>query len=245
MTPTILPVNDWAQLSNEPAQAYAGFVAFLALGPWREIRLVAQQLWGEDPPRRAQIARVKHWSDEFDWDRRAASYDAYSAKEIVSRLSLSRLKLIERVMKNAQLLNEHLSAQDIRGVTAYTRMALEAARMEVGLAQTVIAHHHVAGSPPTPVVEITLEEYLTQAQGLTALPLVEAATDFIAKHHRSPLLRDESDEIYDDTGADTDEDEDDATTTICPPSQAPTLLPGQRREAIPRKRGRPPTTGAW
>ena len=77
------PVDPWDQQPGEPAQAYAWFRAYLTLGPGQTLDELADAL---DRPKHLLAAYRQAW----DWDHRAAAWDAQQAESMAARRHAAR-----------------------------------------------------------------------------------------------------------------------------------------------------------
>ena len=156
----------WDQIEGETHKAYAAFSAYLALGPWRSHRALADKLYAG---RIAGVRTIEGWSGRNRWVERARAWDKAQAALIREELSAQRLELARQVMLNAAKLNDVIEGADLRGVSAYTKMAMDASRTETGLPQSVgeVRHAgHDGGPLPTPDPRIPLSLYARAAQDM-------------------------------------------------------------------------------
>jgi hypothetical protein len=123
----------WARQPGETDKSHAAFEVYLSLGPWRSLRATCEQIYRKT----TVLKQVEIWSVKFNWVARARAYDAAQAVVVREKLAAQRLALSEQVLRNAAQLNESIEGADLRGVSAYTKMALDASRTETGLPQTV------------------------------------------------------------------------------------------------------------
>lgn len=159
MSDELVPfVEPWERQEGEDHKAYAAFLFFIAQGPFRELKEVALRVFGNSAGK--GLVQVKMWAQQYGWDHRAEHYDDYASKQILRGLTAARLNLAKTVIKNAQEVNDNLAMYSLREVATYTKMAIDVCRSEVGLAQVVVQHQ--IGNAPAPVVEVSLEEYLTE-----------------------------------------------------------------------------------
>jgi hypothetical protein len=154
----------WDRQPGETDKAYAAFGAYLALGPWRSQRALCDQIYGG---KISGLRTIEGWSGRNLWVDRARSWDAAQAVKIREELAAQRLDLARQVMRNAADLNAQLDPSDLRGVSAYTKMALDASRTETGLPQSVgevrLAGHD-GGPLPTPdLLKVPLAAYAEAA----------------------------------------------------------------------------------
>ena len=66
----------WLRQSDENNRWYSRFLAYLALGPGRSVRATYNQEKGNETSRQATPA-WRQAAQRFDWERRAAAYDAW------------------------------------------------------------------------------------------------------------------------------------------------------------------------
>jgi hypothetical protein len=166
MSDELVPCGEpWERQEDEDHKAYAAFLFFIAQGPFRELKEVSLRVFGNAAGK--GIAQVKRWAQQYCWEHRADLYDDHASKQILRGLTAARLNLAKTIMKNAQEINENLSMYSPREAAAYTKLAIDVCRSEVGLAQVVVQHQ--IANAPAPVVEVSLEEYLTEI-GATIKP---------------------------------------------------------------------------
>lgn len=156
----------WDRQSGDTDKSFAAFSLYLALGPWRSHRELCDRLYSG---RTSGLRLINEWSRKNAWVERARAWDAAQAVKIREELAAQRLDLARQVMRNAAKLNDTIEGADLRGVSAYTKMALDASRTETGLPQSVgevrLANHE-GGPLPTPDPRIPLSLYARAAQDL-------------------------------------------------------------------------------
>jgi hypothetical protein len=153
----------WDRQPGETDKSFSTLGVYLALGPWRSLREACQSVYGKT----TVLRQVEIWSKKFNWVARARAFDAAQAVKIREELAAQRLDLARQVMRNAADLNAQLDPSDLRGVSAYTKMALDASRTETGLPQSVgevrLAGHD-GGPLPTPdLLKVPLAAYAEAA----------------------------------------------------------------------------------
>ena len=155
----------WDRQPGETDKARAAFERYLALGPWRSHRELAAQLYNG---RTSGLRLINEWSRRNAWVERARAWDAAQAVRIREELAAQRLELARQVMRNAAQLNQTIP-EDLRGVAAYTKLALDASRTETGLPSEVgeVRHAgHDGGPLPRPDTRIPLADYARAARDL-------------------------------------------------------------------------------
>jgi hypothetical protein len=162
----VAPGEPWERQEDEDHKAYAAFLFFIAQGPFRELREVAQRVFGNGAGK--GLIQIKRWSQQYSWEQRADLYDDHASKQILRGLTAARLNLAKTIMKNAQEINDNLSMYSPREAAAYTKLAFDVCRSEVGLAQVVVQHQ--IANTPAPVIEVSLEDYLSEVGAAIASP---------------------------------------------------------------------------
>lgn len=155
----------WDRQPGETDKSFAALGVYLSLGPWRSLRAACEKIYGKT----TVLKQVEIWSVKFNWVKRAAAFDAAEAAKVREALAAQRLDLARQVMRNAAKLNDVIEGADLRGVSAYTKMALDASRTETGLPQSVgeVRHAgHDGGPLPTPDPRIPLSLYARAAQDM-------------------------------------------------------------------------------
>jgi len=74
----------WERREDETSKAYAGFVAYLQLGPQRSLVAAHRGIYGDPkqgPKRDEAPSFFKQWSVDFDWVARARAFDDYEMAE--------------------------------------------------------------------------------------------------------------------------------------------------------------------
>jgi hypothetical protein len=92
----------WSRLPNESAKAFAGYVAFAALGPDRTYAKVAAKLGKSE-----QL--MARWGKRHNWHNRALDFDEHNEGELQRRLLLRRARARERALAAAEMLDEKVT----------------------------------------------------------------------------------------------------------------------------------------
>ncbi len=138
LSPTLSPDDQpWNRLLEENNRWYGRFLAYLALGPGRSVRAVYNQEKGHESSKQASPS----WKDaahRFEWERRAAAYDAWqhrgtlADKNTIDPAYAKRLAdyatLLDRLHAHltteleAGSINDKVLAQYVAAMALYTRL---------------------------------------------------------------------------------------------------------------------------
>jgi hypothetical protein len=125
-------IQPWLQLANEPEDSYKWFVHYLDLGSGRTLTKLTIDIF-PDRVREATKANPRakyHISTllsearrNFDWDRRVASFDGYTARKAMKRLEENKIRQQTKFHQLAADLTEDTSALIDESIPDATRHA--------------------------------------------------------------------------------------------------------------------------
>lgn len=128
------PVDPWDRRSNEPADDYGRFQAFLSLGAGRTLDVLAE---ATNVPKHVLHGLRQTW----DWDRRADAWDRARAQSLASARTAARdhaagiavqtaLRALQRAEEGLEYLNP--ARQGAHGVAELLNAGTNAARWALG-----------------------------------------------------------------------------------------------------------------
>ncbi len=201
------PAQPWERQPGEPDKAWLAFRIFRDIGPKRSYDETARRYYapneqaGEAHSGRKKSragSSIKRWAHEWNWNERAAAFDAYLDREAVAAQAEERREMARRHVKQAKALQfkaiERLANMDPselgpQDVLRYLVEATKLERLALGEPTERVEEEHKGGG-----VDITVQT----AQVI--MPVIKGATFEELQAMREQVLR-----IRDRTGTEAGE----------------------------------------